>query len=452
MNKMEVVFMLNLEKVIKENNLLTSGDVVGVAVSGGADSMTLLHYLNSVKQEAGISLVAITINHGIRLAAKHDVEFVLNFCEKHNIKFLKFEGDVPSLAAKNKKTIEQQARDFRYGIFNKLLSDKRVTKIALGHHLQDQAETVLLNIFRGSSLVGASGMEIVRDGAFIRPLLKTSKSEILAYCQANDLPYVEDETNQLNDYARNYLRNQIMPLIRNRWKNADQIISNFADLCRKDEEYIQSTIHYEGLINLVDTVKIPATYFVWHDAARNRMLLHALKSIGAQVNIENKHLDAITNLALSSNNGASVNLKGGVSALKEYNFVTLTNKKYVPKQRKWAFKAGRVDVAHFGVLEIKRTKNIQHDGALLYVDYKKVPKNAVWRYGETGDTIEKFGGGTKPLNRYLIDKKVPRRVRTFLPVLAADNEILVVPGVGISEKVKIDDQTKTVYSIMAVQF
>lgn len=444
--------MDTVDKVLKEYQLFHKGDIVGVGVSGGSDSMCLLHYLNAHKAELGISVVAITIDHGLREQAKQDVLFVKNFCEQNNIGVLSFKGDVANIKLQRKQTIEQAAREFRYGVFEELLANKKVTKIALGHHLQDQTETILLNIFRGTGLLGASGMDIVRDGVYVRPLLTTPKSDIMAYIEANEVPYINDETNQQNEYARNYIRNLIMPLVRNKWKNADKTISNFGAICKQDEEYIQSTISTKGIVVKNGTVTIPISYFVYAESVVKRMLLNALKSIGVSVNIENKHLNLVIDLAMNGENGAHINLPNKVKVYKEYHMLTLTNNLYEPVSQEWAFKTGKIDVSGFGVIEVKKTSKPNIEGFDHYVDAKKLPRGVVWRLREDGDVFEKFGGGTKLLSDFLTNKKVPSRLRKTLPVLAKGNEIFVVAGIEISDKVKLDETTKTRYMIKATRF
>ena len=445
--------MESVEKTISKNNLFSEGDIVGVACSGGTDSMSLLHYLNSVKENLKISIIAVTIDHGIRENSAKDVEFVESYCTKNNIKVLKFSGKVPELAEKKRLTIEQAAREYRYSVFANLLAKKTVTKMALGHHMQDQAETILLNIFRGAGLLGASGMELVRDGVYVRPLLKTQKSEIMAYINANEIPYVEDETNFSNDYARNYIRNQIMPLVRNKWKNADQTITNFGEICKKDNDYIDETISDDGLVlENANTISIPVTYFVYPEPAINRIILKAIKQIGVKTDFENRHLELIINFALTGENGATVNLPNKVIAIKEYNFLTITNKNFTPKPKQWKFAVGKTDITGFGVLEIKKLIKAQVGDYDHVGDAKKLPKDVVWRYRQDGDTFEKFGGGTKNLSEYLTDKKIPRRLRTYLPVLASGKEVFVIAGVEISNKVKTEETTKAIYGINAVTF
>lgn len=445
--------MKTIEQTINKFNLINAGDKIGVAVSGGKDSMCLLHYLKSISEEKKFEPIAITIDHCLRENSKADAAFVVNYCNKHNIKVYMYKINAKKLSEDKGLTIEQAARECRFRIFKALVSKGIVNKIALAHHMQDQAETILLNIFRGTGISGASGMDVERDGIYIRPLLRTSKSEIMAYVGANEIPYIEDETNSKNDFSRNYIRNMIMPLIRTRWSSADANICTFGDLCRQDDEYIYSTIHDDAIISEnTGTIKIPTSYFIYPEAIKFRMLMKAFKSIGITSNIERKHLYIINGLALEAENGSKISLPNKLVVFKEYNYITITNKSFTPEPRVWPVEKGKIDIPNFGVIEMQMLRKFELGEYTHLVDYNKVPKNACWRYRKDGDVFVKFGGGTKSLSDYLIDKKVPARLRTFTPVLASGNQVLVIAGLEISDKVKIDENTKTAWGINAVRF
>lgn len=445
--------MKNIEKLIKENKLINAGEVVGVACSGGIDSMSLLHYLNSIKEQYNFSVVAINIDHDLRENSANDSLFVKNYCEQNHIKLYSYKVDVHKLVEEKRYTVEQAGRELRYRVFKKLVDKKVVNKIALGHHLNDQAETILLNIFRGTGLSGACGMELIRDNIYIRPMLTTSRVEIQAYATLNEVPFVEDESNLSSDYSRNYIRNMIMPIIRNKWTNADNNICNFGAVCRQDDDYIYSQISKGSVVYENEgTAKIYVSYFVNSDSIVYRLIMDTLKNIGVTHNIEKKHLMIIKNMALESQNGCKVNLPNGVSVIKEYNFVTLTNRKIKIKPRTWKMQRGKIDIPNVGVIEVDLLRKFKVGDYECLVDRAKLPKGCVFRYRKEGDIFEKFGGGTKSLNEYLIEKKVPARLRDILPVLAKDNEVYVIPGVQISDKVKVDDTTISAYGINLVRF
>lgn len=445
--------MKKVEQLIVNNKLIKEGETIAVACSGGQDSMCLLNVLMRLRNKLKFNLVVVNVDHSLRKTSASDSNFVRNYCEKNNLKLYSYVLDIAKLCENKKMGVEQGAREGRYQVFNKLLDSGVVNKIALGHHMQDQAETILLNIFRGAGVAGACGMELNRDGRFIRPLLYTPKTEIQAYIESNDIPFVEDETNLSNDYSRNYIRNMLMPLIRNRWQNADSTICEFGKLCRSDNEFINSMISKNAIVReSTNTVKAYSSYFLNSPALNSRLVFKCLKMIGASVDVEKKHLNMVCDLAINGENGAKINLPNRVVVIKEYGFITFTNKKLKADVKPIKLKRGKFNISGVGVLEVYISNNIDLKAYQNVFDAKKVDKNAVWRFRQNGDMFEKFGGGTKSLNEFLIDKKVPSRFRDVLPVLAVGNEILVVAGVEISEKIRIDKNTKQIYGVNFITF
>ena len=444
-----------MEKVledIKKHLLIENGDRIAVACSGGQDSMALLHFLQSYKEILGCEVLVVNVDHSIREVSAQDSEFVINYCKRNGIKVYNYKVNAKKFAEDKKLTLEQGARECRYRVFRNLVSKGLADKIALAHHTQDQAETILLNIFRGTGIAGASGMDYKRDDLYIRPFLNVSKAEIKAYIASNDIPYVEDESNQDNEFNRNYIRNKIMPLIRNRWPNADASISSFGKNCHQDEEYIQSNIANEAVLHEAGIARVYTSYFVYHDAYVFRLILKALKCIGVSTNIERKHLKLIKSMAIEAENGTKISLPNGLTVIKEYNFITFTNRQVKVNNKEYDFSKGKIDISNFGVIDTILTKKFDIGEFTHIVDVTKIPKDAKWRFRKDGDVFEKFGGGTISLSDYLIDKKVPIRLRNITPVLAVGSEIYIIAGVEISRKVKIDDNTKLAYGINVVKF
>lgn len=442
--------MENIRKLIEENNLINEGDVVGVGVSGGKDSMALLHYLHALSFEMGFEIVAITVDHSIRENSALDAMFVMDYCKKNRIRAYKFKVDVPNLAKQKSLSIESAAREARFGVFNSLIERKTVDKIALAHHQSDQAETVLMHLFRGSGLSGLKGMGVVRDNVFIRPMLKTDEKAIWKYVLDNDIEYREDETNQENEYNRNYIRNEIMPCILKRWPNAIASILNFADLASQDDEYINSQVPTDAFIINDKEVKIPLSYFVYAKPIVSRMITKALKSIGVIKDIESKHIDLVINFVNSAENGKRIDLPFKVGLHKEYDYITLTNRQKKEVQLNEKHKLGTFSVPNFGKVNIKKVTKIQEQDKLYY-DADQVPKDAIWRFRQNGDVFQKFGGGTKKLKSYLIDIKVPSRLRDYIPVLAKDNEVYIIAGIEISNKIRVSTQTKRIYCLSTTE-
>lgn len=423
---------------IKANKLVKKGDVVGVGVSGGVDSMCLLHYLNSVKDILDIDVVGIHINHGIREESYDEAKFVLDKCKEMGVRVYKFTIDSNKIAKEKKVSLETSAREGRYGVFEALVKKDIVDKIALAHHMSDQAETILMHLFRGAGIKGAKGMEPIRDGIYIRPMLNISKEEILEYASLNNIEYVEDASNNDNSYSRNYMRNVVMKDILARWPNAIEAINNFSRTVCEDDDYIDANIDLNSLVVDDKVVQLPCSVFRLHSAVYSRLVFKALSIIGVKKDIERKHIEIIKDLALNLDNGKKVKLPLDVSVRKEYGFLTFENVFVEKPVLRKPNKCFSFDVENFGTVTIKRVKTDDLSNG-LYFDYRKVPKDAYWRFREDGDVFEKFGGGTKKLKSIFIDKKIPLRKRDYIPVLASGNEVYVIAGVAISEKVKVED-------------
>lgn len=445
--------MQRIIESIKKNNLINSGDVIGIAVSGGKDSMALLHYLSGIQEELDFELVAVTVDHCIREESASDAMFVMDYCKENGIRSYKFRVDAKKVASDNKLTLEEGARIARYNIFKGLERKGVVDKMVLAHHLSDQTESILMHIFRGSQIKGAKGMDYIRDNYYIRPMLDVDRETIDNYILENDIPYVEDKTNNDDSYTRNYLRNVVLPLIRKQWPNLDQAVSNFGKACKEDDEYINSLVMFDCLAVDGKVAQIPLSCFMYSNSIVSRLILKAIDKISTTVDIERKHIDLIINLS-KLKNGSKIDLPNKLTAIKEYEYISIIAKDDIVREGEWDFKVGKIDVNGFGRISIRRIKRDEFLNEIgkfgnngfknLYFDFKKVPKDAVWRFKQENDNFVKFGGGSKKLKSYLIDKKIPKRIRDNMPVLASGNEIYIIPGIEISDIIKIDEDTKQI--------
>ena len=232
-------FAAKIKRHIDEHHLLQKGDKVLIALSGGADSVVLLHVLNSLKEELDITLYAAHFNHGIRgEEADRDERFCKALCEKTDVCFFSFQADVPSIAKRYGESVELCGRKMRYDYLQWVCDDKLGTaKIATAHHSDDNAETVLWNLTRGAGLAGLAGIPVKRDN-IIRPLLCCTRAEIEAYCAENDLAYVTDSTNLSDDYTRNKLRHRIMPVLRELNPSVGESIGRTSSILREADEYL----------------------------------------------------------------------------------------------------------------------------------------------------------------------------------------------------------------------
>lgn len=438
--------MQSVEKFIEQTKMIKAGDVIGVGCSGGSDSMALLSFLAQNQEKYDIEVVAIHVDHSIRENSSDDADFVRAKAREMGVRFYKFRIDAPKIAKDRGISLESAAREGRYGVFEALLKKGLVDKIALAHQKSDQAETILMHLFRGAGMSGAKGMEAIRDNVYIRPMLTTSKQEIFDWLNENRIDYVDDVTNDDNSYNRNFVRNVLMSEVVKRWPNAIDAITSFAKSIAEDDELINSMAHIDAVMFEDKVARVPLSYFLYQSPIVNRILFKVFKRIGITRDIERKHIEAIKELATKGENGKRIYLPFEAIAIREYDYLTIYNRHTEEVTFSQPFKCGEFEVPSFGKVIVKRVKDFTPKEGVLYLDYRKVPKTASWRFREDGDVFEKFGGGKKKLKSFLIDKKIPQRKRNFLPVLADGNEIYAIAGVEISEKVKVED-VPTAYMI-----
>ena len=240
-------------KTIKDNNLINEGDKIVIGVSGGPDSICLLHLLNSLKNTLKITIYVAHINHNLREVADMETKYVQDFCKKLGIECFVKKEDILSLSKQQKKGTEEVGRNVRYNFFNEVLEKTNSNKIATAHNLNDKAETVILNILRGSGLSGLKGIEAIRDHKYIRPLINTDRTDIERYCEENALEPKYDESNKENIYSRNKIRNVVIPYIKKEFnKNIVKTINRLSTVATEENDYLQNITkqEYEKISNI----------------------------------------------------------------------------------------------------------------------------------------------------------------------------------------------------------
>lgn len=231
-------------KTIEENNLIENGDKIVLGVSGGPDSISMLHILNEIKSKKMIDfeIVVAHINHMIRKEAKEDEEYVKNFCKKINIDFYSKSIDVRKLANNSKIGTEEAGREVRYQFFDEIMEKTGANKIAIAHNKNDKVETILMNEFRGTGISGLKGIEVKR-GKYIRPIIECEREEIEKYCEENNLNPKIDKTNSENIYTRNKIRNVLIPYIKKEFNpNIINTINRLSELVTEEQEYIEEQV------------------------------------------------------------------------------------------------------------------------------------------------------------------------------------------------------------------
>ena len=226
-------------KTIKKYNLIENGDRLVIGVSGGPDSICLLHVLNELKNELNFKICVAHINHMIREEADSETEYVKEFCKKLEIECFIKRIDVMKIANNLKRGTEETGRQIRYKFFDEVLEKTRSNKIATAHNNNDKVETILMNILRGSGLSGLKGIEAIRDKKFIRPLIEISREEIEEYCEVNNLKPKIDKSNNENIYTRNKVRNVVIPYIKDEFNpNILKTINRLSEVATEENDYL----------------------------------------------------------------------------------------------------------------------------------------------------------------------------------------------------------------------
>lgn len=424
-----------------EENLFTKGLTVGVALSGGRDSAVLFHYLHSARDRLGVNIVAVNVEHGIRESSKRESDLLIEYCKKIDVPIRVYRVNVPEYARENKKTIEQSARILRYDCFEKSIKSGFCDLIATAHHGDDDAETVLMRIFRGTGVRGLGGIS-ERRGNIVRPMLNVSREEIDEYCKENDIKYFDDETNSDTKYTRNFIRHEVLPLVKSRYPGVVEALLRIADTAKADEEHFRKIIR-DKLVSLSYGGVGIKCEDLSDEAVAFRLITEAFSYLGVNADVEERHIGLIIGLS-STENGVTLDMPYFVRATKEYDLIVLDREEAKDeriieiKEIPFSFNFSGVD---FTMEEVNK---MEKNG--LYLDLEEV-KGSVIRTRREGDTFKRFGGGRKSLGDYFTDIKLPIRLRDKVPVIAKDNEILAVFGVEISDTVKITDKTKKILRI-----
>ncbi len=240
MLKEQVIDTIKKYKLIKEN------DSIVIGVSGGPDSICLLHILNEIKNELNFKIYVAHINHMIREEADEETEYVKEFCKNLGIECYIKRIDVVEIANNLKRGTEETGRQIRYEFFNEILEKTNSNKIATAHNNNDKVETILMNILRGSGTSGLKGIEAIRDNMYIRPLINTSREEIEEYCKTNKLEPRIDKSNNENIYTRNKIRNIVIPYIKQEFNpNIIKTINRLSEVANEENEYLNKVTENE---------------------------------------------------------------------------------------------------------------------------------------------------------------------------------------------------------------
>ena len=400
--------MLNkLERFIRQHRLIGSGDRVICAVSGGADSMALLMGLYLLREKLGFSLEAAHFNHGLRgVESDEDESFVREFCQGLDIPCHCGSGTV----IPGKKGLEAAAREARYSYLTALGG-----KLATAHTADDNAETVLLHLLRGTGLKGLGAIAPSR-GNIIRPMLSITRAQLLAFLSEYHITYRTDSSNLRDEFLRNRLRHHVVPLLTQENPRFSENLSAMALRLRLDEEALQALAVREEPLLASDLAQQPA-------AIRYRILERFLKENGVR-EPESEHLLLADSLVFSKRPSARVTLPGGILLRRQYDRLLCDKAQEAPEEAVLVC-PGTVQFGDYLIQCTRATELINTKECFTVA----IQGSLTVRGRCSGDEL-RLSGGTKSLKKLFIDRKVPAHLRPFAPVLADENGVVGVYGIG----------------------
>lgn len=468
--------MKRIEKFIQKYHMLTCGDRVIAGVSGGADSVCLFLMLLELREKIGFDLIAVHVHHGLRgEAADQDQQFVEALCEQHRIPLEIFRVNLESIAKKRKQSLEEAGRMVRREAFDSVCKKYGGNKIALAHHQNDNAETLLWNLSRGTGLDGLGGIRPV-NGKFIRPLLCMNREEIEEYLAKRKQSYCIDETNAGTDYTRNKLRHLVLPILEEQVNSAAvRHMNETMEQIWELQEYMQEQVeaayqecvqeHFEKACWIQIQQK---SFETFPELIKKMVIRKGMEQVGGKKrDLSHKHVDVMMEL-MNKQVGRTLDLPYEMHAKRNYEGIRLEKRRtYLSGEEKKAeimqecmaelnipgetILADRNLKLRCKILEKPKNLSIKDIPQKIYTkwfDYGIIKSSLYIRTRQAGDTIvidEK--GHQKKLKNWFVDEKIPKEVRDSQLLLAENNEILWVLGHRMSQAYQVKQSTKWILQI-----
>lgn len=467
---------------VAEHDMLAAGDRVLVGVSGGPDSVALLNILNELAHRFSITLAVAHLDHGLRPEAAQEARFVKTLAVQRDLPFHFAKQDVAAYRREQGLSIEEAAREVRYTFYKRVMRTAGCQKLALGHHSEDSAELVLMNILRGSGPLGLSGIPPVRDGWIVRPLINLTRDRLLNYLNRRQLEYVNDLSNLDMRFTRNRIRHQLLPMLKNNFNaNIVATLHRTARITGDENQWLSSLT--DPLCESVITARSPrqlsldiAALGEFDIAPFRRILRRAITLLrGSLRRVTFGHIEALHQLVTSGPENARVDLPGLIAAVKQGDQLVLAvmdrpRKPLAPHPPAAAYhyliEADSIPVAGlfnqalptsgasliFSCKELPAAIEVGGSGqhsAFFDIDRLKFP--LIVRNYQPGDRFTPFGmQGSKKVKKLFNERRVPQPERGRCPVLVSDDRILWVVGYQRARDCSVTDRTRQVLEVKFV--
>ena len=448
---------------IIENKLIEKGDKILVALSGGPDSVCLLNVLYSLKEDFHIKIGAAHVNHMLRGdEALADEEYSKSLCKNLNIEFYVKKIDIDKISKEKNISHEMAGREERYKFFETIKNNYGYNKIAVAHNANDQAETIIMNMMRGTGIEGLCGIRSKREGGIIRPILCLSREEVELYCSSNNLEPRIDKSNLENIYSRNKVRLDIIPYMKGNFnKDIINTLNRMANLIQVDNDFLEKETLNNFKVycsNTRDALIISKEAFNLDRAIISRIIRKAFfEFTGKYSNFEMKHIYDVIELSQNTTN-KRIDLTNNVLAENIYGDIYLKLKDNIIREYKEVVinkgELDNTDICYenynvrFNIIINKNNIDFSKNVLIKYFDYDKIEERLVIRKRRNGDKMLPLGmKGNKKVKDIFMDLKIPVDERDKIPVLCFDNEIAWLVAHKVSEKFKITKETKNIIKI-----
>lgn len=463
-------------QTITTYGMLKPDDSVVIGVSGGPDSIALLHILLKLTPNYSLRLGIAHLNHCIRKEdSDKDAEFVASIAKKFNLPCYIKKENIRKYHLEKKLSLEDAARRVRYSFFNSVAETNKFNKIALGHHCDDNAELVLMNLCRGSGPLGLSGIPKVRDRKIIRPLIELKRSELIDFLDKNELQYVSDKSNKDTRYFRNRVRHNLIPLLKTSYNpKIIDTLNRLSSIVSSEEEWIEDLILpvFEKVVlrSEDNTVTLSVSGLCQnHLAAQRRIIRKAVEIIKGNLRrIRLSHIDSAISLLESRWAYGKLDFPNRIRIQRSGDILIITREKNALRgldsksnqASKITFlyevvKPGSIFIKEAGVhmkfteISIDNLPDFGRTGQnTAFFDRESLDFPLVLRNFEPGDHFKPLGmTGTKKVKKYFVDKKIPKAERAKCPILLSQEKIIWIVGHRIDESVKVMPLTRKILKV-----